>query len=105
MTAYRLTDTARRRLNEILDYSISRWGERRAEAYLRDIDQTLDALIRKKRRARPGEQYGAGLSFIRCGSHYIFLRYDAASDMYEVVDVLHQSMDLRRHLKAPPEGE
>jgi plasmid stabilization system protein ParE len=105
VSGYRLTITSRRRLDEILDYSMSRWGVARAEAYLRDIHLTLQAVSRKERRARVGERYGAGLSFIRSGSHYIFLRYDAVADLYDVVDVLHQSMDFRRHLKTSVEGE
>lgn len=100
MSGYRLSAAAKRRLGEILEYSVSHWGQRRAEAYLRAIDQTLRALVSKKRRATPCEQYGAGLSFIRTGSHYIFLQYDAASNLYEVVDVLHQNMDLSHHLAA-----
>jgi len=105
VTTYRLTITAKRHLDEILEYSLVHWGERRAEAYLRDIHQALDTLVRKELQARPCGQYGAGLSLIRSGSHNIFLQYDAASDVYEVIDVLHQSMDPRRHLKAPLKGE
>lgn len=105
MTGYRLTLTARRHLGDILDYSVAQWGQRRAAAYLRDIDRALKALANKQRQPAPCEDYGAGLSFIRAGSHNIYLRYDPASDIYLVIGVLHQSMDPPRHLTAPEKGE
>ncbi len=105
MTTYRLTISARRHLDEILGYSVSKWGQRRGATYLRDIDRALRALANKERQAVPCEDYGDGLSFIRSGSHNIYLRYDAASDVYQVIGVLHQSMDPPRHLTAPENGE
>jgi len=105
VTAYRLTIAARRNLGEILDYSLDRWGERRAETYLRDIHGALNALCRGESNVQPCEHFGAGLSFIRSGSHNIYLRYDAKLDLYLVIGVLHQSMDPPRHLTAPDDGE
>ncbi|MBX9747894.1 MAG: hypothetical protein K2X34_13395 [Hyphomonadaceae bacterium] len=42
---------------------------------------------------------------VASGSHTIYLRYDARSDIYEVIGVLHQSMDPPRHLSANDEQE
>src|SRR5688500_11771261 len=98
MTHYRFTPHAKRRLIEIWDYSVSRWGERRAERYLEAINEAIDLVVVKKRQARPCEQYGAGLSYVRSGSHNIYLHYDATEDMYRVIGVLHQRMDQARRL-------
>ena len=103
MTDYRFTLQAKRQLIGIWDYSVSRWGQRRAERYLKAINATVALVAAKKRQARTCEHYGRNLSFIRSGSHNIYLRYDAAADLYWVVGVLHQRMDQARHLT--PEGE
>lgn len=105
MTAFRLTPQAKRHIAEILDYSIDAWGERRAEAYVREIIDTIEAVARKERQIRRCDQFGRGMRFVASGSHNIYLRYDARSDVYEVLGVLHQSMDPPRHLTANDEQE
>lgn len=105
MTGYRLTPQAKRHIAEILHYSIDAWGERRAVAYVREIAATMEAVTRNERQIRRCDQFGAGMRSVASGSHNIYLRYDAASDMYEVIGVLHQSMDPPRHLTANDEQE
>lgn len=101
MTDFRLTPRAKRHLIDIWDYSVGRWGERRAERYLRAIDDTIALVVAKERRPRLCGQYGPGMSYIRAGSHNIYLRYDAVADLYWVIGVLHQRMDQARHLPTP----
>lgn len=72
MTNYRFTPQAKRQLIGIWDYSVSRWGQRRAERYLRAINTTVALVAAKKRQARTCEHYGPNLSFIRSGSHNIY---------------------------------
>ncbi|WP_414731487.1 type II toxin-antitoxin system RelE/ParE family toxin [Vitreimonas sp.] len=74
MTGFRLTPHARRHVIEILEFSIAQWGERRADRYIQAIDAAIAAVARGEIKARDCEQYGAGLRFVRSGSHNIYLR-------------------------------
>jgi toxin ParE1/3/4 len=44
MRKYRLTPTAKSDFVEIWNYSVETWGEKQAEKYLQDIEDTLNQL-------------------------------------------------------------
>ena len=94
---YVLTPKARWDLAVIWRYSNERWGEERADAYMRQI---ADCCLR----LAEGALIGADASSIRpgywkyrVGSHVLFYRTVKANRL-EVVRILHQRMDLASHL-------
>lgn len=97
MTGFRLTPEAKRHLSGIWAYSADLWGARRADKYLRAINETVKAVATGRKRARPCEEYGRGL-------RRDFPALKSKLDLYVVVGVLHQQMDPVRHL-SEREGE
>lgn len=100
----RYSQTARRQLIGIWRYSRHRWGEARADKYVKAIYDTARMAADGKRRARPRPEIQPGLSSIACGSHHIYLALDADADVMHVVAVLHQRMEPRRHIMRALKG-
>ena len=95
MPTIRLKPRARTDLNGIWRYSRQRWSEEQANDYyaaLADAFETLlvDPSIGTPVDIRPG--YRKLLS----GSHVIYFR--SIPSGIEIVRILHQAMDVRRHL-------
>jgi toxin ParE1/3/4 len=95
MKAYRLSSLARLDLIEIWDYSRGRWGDVRAEAYLRSIQSTVEMIAERPDVGWADEAIGEGYRRRAVGSHVIFYRMDEG---VEIVRVLHQSMDAKSRL-------
>lgn len=96
MSAYVLTPAAQADLADIWDYGEAQWGADRAEDYIRQIQRAMETVARDPRRGRPcGEIREAYLKF-GVGSHLLFFRRRA--DQVEIVRILHQRMDIDRHL-------
>jgi toxin ParE1/3/4 len=94
---YVLTPRARQDLADIWRYSNERWGEGRADAYVRQIAECC-------LRLSEGVLIGADVSSIRSGywkcrvgSHVLFYR-PATDERLEIIRILHQRMDLTSHL-------
>ena len=104
----RLTPQAEAAFGEIHEYSLRTWGAAAAEAYRQRIVNRLKALAAGKWprgrscaalfQSAAGEPAFAELCYYREGSHYLIYRERA--DMLMVVDMLHVSMDVERHLRA-----
>lgn len=92
------------RLDEILDYTLTRFGAEQAERYTGQLAARLDALAADTGpRARPcallmkGLRDVPGLSYCQVGSHFLILRETPVS--LELVEVFHARMDLDRQLQ------
>jgi toxin ParE1/3/4 len=106
-----LTSAAIRDLDDIADWTIDRFGAAQARAY----SQTLKLAFRALRfgptlptiRTRP--DLGPGLLTLhaarigRRARHVILFRTDPGERVIEVLRVLHEKMELARHL--PPEDD
>jgi toxin ParE1/3/4 len=97
VTAYVLSPRARGDLSEIWDYSAAQWGAAQADRYIRLIVAACAALA-------PGRIMGSSADAIRSGylrhaigSHVLFYRAHESGGA-EIVRVLHQRMDIERHL-------
>lgn len=99
MSGVRFTPQTRLQLNAIWRYSVRNWGERRADSYLRAIDDVIAAVASGEKQTRACEQYGHGLQSVRSGSHYVYLRHGSTADVFIVMGVLHQGMEPSRHLR------
>ena len=85
-------------LDGIWDYSVERWGVMRSIRYVSEIRSAIEAATANPGRGRPCDI--AGLFKMRAGSHLII--YSIQNDGIDVLRVLHQRMDLARHLTPPP---
>lgn len=94
MTGLVLSPRARRDLDEIWDYSVENWSEDQAERYLRMLWRGIELLADDPERGRSCETIRAGYYRYSVGSHMIFYKLTGI----DVVRVLHQRMDFRRHV-------
>ncbi len=95
-----IADRARADLKEIADYTGREWGASQGRLYLGAIKDRLARL-----RDHPGlgslrAEIGPGYRSVRSGRHIVFYRETA--ERVEIVRVLHERMDLHRHL---PDGD
>jgi toxin ParE1/3/4 len=96
MTRCVLTPRAQRDLDEIWDYTISRWNVAQSERYIRQIQRSCELLCAEPLLGRACDDIRVGYRKQRSGSHFIFYRMVAGG--IEVVRVLRQSMDFDLHL-------
>jgi toxin ParE1/3/4 len=92
----RLSPAAEADVDEIWDYSEERWGRPQANRYVRDLDATCTGLAEGRVSSISAEDIRPGYRKAACGSHMIYFRY--VGEEVEVVRILHQSMDVGRHL-------
>ncbi len=97
MTGYVLTPRARRDLSEIWDYSADQWGAAQADRYIRLIATACGALSTGRAKGRSAEAIRPGYSRQTVGSHVVFYRNRNRGGI-EIVRILHQRMDVERHL-------
>ena len=96
MGSYALSPAAQADLEDIWDYTVRRWGEAQAENYTRNIQAACEALSEGTMISRSAEEIRAGYRKVTVGSHVMFFRMQ--SDVVEIIRILHQSMDVERHL-------
>ena len=96
MAPYVLSPRAKADLSEIWDYGADRWGADRATDYIRDIQRAIEHAAAHPLRGRACDEVRAGYFKVSVGSHLLF--YRLVDDVLDVVRVLHQRMDVSRHL-------
>ena len=96
MARYALSPAAQSDLDSIWDYSLRHWGEAQAETYTRSIQAACEALAKGTLVSRSAEEIRAGYRKAAVGSHVMFFRI--RDDVVEIMRILHQSMDVDRHL-------
>lgn len=96
MSAYRLTPAAQRDLSSIWDFTEERWSVEQAQTYIREIQAAIERVAEDPRRGRVREEVRSGYRSYAVGSHAVF--YLQRSSHVEVVRILHQRMDVGRHL-------
>ena len=82
-------------IGAIWDYTAETWGEDQADRYLDDIHNACIALAGGERAGRRVDVREGYLKY-PVGRHLIFFRQDGPRIV--VIRVLHQSMDVERHL-------
>jgi toxin ParE1/3/4 len=96
MLGYLLTPRARADLDEIWDYTAKRWSVAQAERYLREIQRGVEAVASKPGLGRRCDEIRAAYYKMPVGSHILF--YRRTDSRIQIVRILHQSMDVERHL-------
>jgi toxin ParE1/3/4 len=94
MRDYLLTPRARADLDEIWNCTAERWSVAQAERYLREVQRGIKAV--KPGLGRCCDELRAGYYKIPVGSHIVF--YRRTQTKIQIVRVLHQSMEVDRHL-------
>ncbi|MGV9668952.1 type II toxin-antitoxin system RelE/ParE family toxin [Nocardia niigatensis] len=97
MNRYLLSPAAQADLEQIFDYTRELWDAGQAEAYLRELQRAIERVAANPRIGRACDEIRPGCFKLTTGSHTLFLRL-AAGDIVDVVRILHQRMDIDRHL-------
>ncbi len=82
-------------LDDIWDYTAEEWGADQADRYTDDIQSTCNSLARGEKRGRDVDVRSSYLKHA-VGKHFVFFRTTKVG--IEVIRILHQSMDVGRHL-------
>lgn len=91
----RLTPLAETDLEDIWTYTFERWSLEQAEHYVGELAAAFERLARGEwvgRSSRAGDGYRRYL----VGAHVVF--YRETTETLDVIRVLHQRMDVDRHL-------
>ena len=96
MASYTLSPAAQADMESIWNYTVRHWGEAQAEIYTRGIQAACEALSNGTLVSRSADDIRAGYRKAAVGSHVMFFRMQA--DVVEIIRILHQSMDIERHL-------
>lgn len=93
---YRFTPLAIADLEDIWRYTAETWSPEQADIYHRKIMTRLDKLARGEVVGRNCDDVRPGYFRLKAELHVVFFRH--RSEFLEIVRILHQSMDLPRHL-------
>jgi toxin ParE1/3/4 len=94
---YVLSPAAAADLEQIWDYTCERWGGDQAEKYVREIQRAIDRIVDNPLIGQSCDEVRAGYRRHAVGSHTLYYRI-ASGDLIDVVRVLHNWMDVDRHL-------
>ena len=83
-------------IDDIWEYTVRRWGERQAETYIGLIKEGVDVIAENPAVGRPCDDVRPGYRRYPVGSHVLF--YRVREEDVVVVRILHQRMDVERHL-------
>ena len=83
-------------IDDIWEYTVEHWGLRQAEIYLRLIKEAVEAVAADPKVGRNCDDVRPGYRRYLVGSHVLFYRVTATAVV--VVRILHQRMDVERHL-------
>jgi len=97
VSRYLLSPAAREDLEEIWDYIRRRWGADQAEFHLRQLQWAIERAAANPRTGHPCDEIRPGYLKLAAGSHVLFYRLTDDGQV-DVVRVLHQRMDVDRHL-------
>ncbi len=92
---YRLSPMAEADLEEIWLYTLKRWSIQQADIYHNSLVSAFEGLAAGTKQGRPAEALPDFQKYL-CGSHVVyFLDY---AEHLDVIRILHQSQDAKRHL-------
>jgi len=97
MTGYRLRPSAEEDMDAIWDYTCRTRSAARADRYIDDLFDAFDRLALTPEFGQQTFVVASGYRRLRVNRHLIFYR-KMASDVIEVVRILHEKSDFLRHL-------
>ena len=96
MAAYSLSGKAAEELERVYEYSVLTFGLVQARSYVNGLHQLFQTLADNPMLGRSAERLAPEMRCIEYKSHSIFYRH--ANRHTLIVRVLHQTMDVDRHL-------
>lgn len=91
-----LSRRAQSDLDEIRDFSVAEFGAERAAAYLDALEGAFRRIIHFPQAGAVHDALGPGSRALGCEQHRIF--YEVRADTILILRILHEAMDVRRHL-------
>ena len=92
---YLLSPMAEADLEQIWVYTAQEWSAEQAETYTNDIIDAFEAIASGKKIGRPVSVREGYLKAL-IGRHAIY--YQIRSEVFTIIRILHQSMDVERHM-------
>jgi len=96
MLRLQITPKAKDDLLNIWQYSFETWGSAQADSYLFDLEVRLNGLLETPLLGKPLDIVRKGLRHINYKRHIVL--YRVQGNVIIVVRVLHDTMDIQRHL-------
>ena len=95
---YKLSEYAEKDLAGIFDYTLQTWGEEQFRRYRDKLQEALDEICKNPLsvRSKSRDELFKGCRSFSAGKHVILYRVKEVR--VEIARVLHQSMDLERHI-------
>lgn len=97
MSNVQFTNAARKDLREIFTYTTKTWGITQARQYSEQLKQHTIAIGELRAHSKPVLGSSADVHQSHCRKH-IFV-FERKGDKVLIVRILHEAMDIRRHLK------
>ena len=97
MSTVQFTNAARRDLREIFTYTTKTWGVAQARQYSEQLKQHTFAIGEFRAHSKPVLGSISDVHHSHCRKH-IFL-FEREGDTVLIVRILHEAMDIPRHLK------
>lgn len=97
MSRYVLSPAARADLEQIWEYTCELWDVDQAEKYAREIQRAIERVVDNPMIGRACDQIRPGYRKHSVGSLTLYYRF-ASGDVIDVVRILHNRMDVDRHL-------
>lgn len=97
MKVYRLSPAAEADLDDIWIYTATEWSTRQADIYVSSLFDTLVLLGNNQGLGRSVYTVKAGYRRLRC-DHHLILYTAQPGEPVEIVRILHEKVDIRRHL-------
>lgn len=94
---YRISRQAIEDLDKIWIYTFNKWTKEQADRYFDLIITEIEFLADNFMTGKSAEQTRKNYRVTKVKSHLIFFR-KAENDIVEIVRILHQRMDIKRHL-------
>lgn len=96
MRQYRLSPLAIADLENIWLYTFRQWSPEQADQYHADLIATIEALAKGIKVGRPTD---IREGYFKCASGRHFVFYRQSKTTLDVIRILHQRMDVERHLQ------
>jgi toxin ParE1/3/4 len=97
MSQVLLSPRAKSDLSDIWNYTLTEWGSKQAEKYVRELWAAMQAQVNDSSTSTDISDVRKGYRKTRSGSHVIFFRSTGINSI-DVVRILHQRMDFERHI-------
>jgi len=98
MSDFKLTHAAVNDLSNIWNYTFDTWSEKQADRYYSELLLECKRIAEDQLLGRNYEEITKSLFGRKTKKHIIFYRV-ISSDVVEVTRILHQRMDLKKHLE------